>query len=162
MTIREAIVRFRELHQEFKAGAFKSPDARKFYESERDDFFAALVTAQQLGLRPGQSPRQSLRLTREERLVVILGPRREGTLTLDLGIGGFAALVGPLAAHITCDFELGAPPDVLRGKARVVASVKQPDGSVRTSFQILSMPPEDKQKLETLVVDAVLESLPMR
>ena len=83
MSIREAFYRFRELHEEYKAGAFKSPEALKYYESERDAFMQALVLAQQLTLRPGQSARQTIRITREMRLVLVIGPRREGTLTVE-------------------------------------------------------------------------------
>jgi hypothetical protein len=113
-----------------------------------------------LTLRAGQSPRQALRVNRSERLVLMIGPRREGTLTVDLGVGGFAALVGPLAARIVCDFELGSPPDVLRGRARVVASMSQPDGSCRTSFTIETMSNDDRKRLEVFVVDAALAAQP--
>jgi hypothetical protein len=156
MSIREAIVRFKELHEDFKKGEFKSPEARKFYESEREEFARALVQAQQLAIRPGQAARQALRVAREERLVVILGARREGTLTLDVGSGGFAALVGPLAISITCNFELFSDPDTVRGRARVVACTRLPDGTYRTSFAVDSMPPEEKARLETWVIDAAL------
>lgn len=156
MSLRAAILRFRELHDRYKAGALASPDDLKRYESDREDFMRAVVQAQQLTLRAGQSPRQTLRVTRGERLVLTIGVRREGTITLDLGVAGFAALVGPLAARIVCDFELGSPPDVMRGRARVVASQRLPDGSVRTSFVIESMSDADKKRLEIAVVDAAL------
>lgn len=159
MSIRLALLRFRELHDEYKAGAYKSAEALKFYETERDAFLTAMLEAQQLTLKPGQAVRQTVRVNREERLVVVLGPRREGTLTIDIGMGGFAALVGPFAAHMYCDFELGTPPDTIKGRARTVMSAKQPSGEYRTSFQIMQMSPDDKRKLETLVVDAALASI---
>src|SRR5262249_9417352 len=162
MSIREAIYRFREIHQEFKNGAYKSPEARGFYERERDDFVSALVLAQQLTRRPGQSPRQALRVTREERLVLKFGPRREGTLTLDVGSAGFCASVGPLALRIPCEFELGSEPNVVRGVARVVASVRGADGSYRTSFAIETMADEDRVRLETAVLDAALAAFSQR
>jgi hypothetical protein len=160
MSIRAAILRFRDLHEAFKAGKLASKDDLARYESERDEFMRALLSAQQLTLRAGQSPRQALRVNRAERLVLMIGPRREGTLTVDLGVGGFAAQVGPLAARIVCDFELGTPPDVLRGRARVVASMGQPDGSCRTSFTIESMSNDDRKRLEVFVVDAALAAQP--
>ncbi len=161
MSIRTAIARFRELHDDYKAGAFKSPDALKFYESERDEFMAALLQAQQLTLRAGQSPRQTLRVNREEPLVVAFGPRREEGRTLDIGLGGFAAApLGPFAAHITCDFELGSTDAPIKGKARVVTSTKLPTGIYRTSFQLTTIAPEERKRLEIIVVDTALATIP--
>jgi hypothetical protein len=159
MSIRLALLRFRELHDEYKAGVFKSPEALKFYETERDSFLTAMLEAQQLTLRAGQAPRQTIRVNREERLVVMFGPRREGTLTIDIGMGGFAAMVGPFAAHIPCEFELGSPPDAITGRARTVISAKLPTGAYRTSFQITQLADDNRRKLETLVVDTALASI---
>ncbi len=160
MSIRLAIARFRELHEDYKGGAYKSPDALKFYDTERDAFMAAMLQAQQLTLRAGQSLRQALRVNREERLVVVLGPRREGSLTIDIGMGGFAAMMGPFAAHIICDFELGSPPDAITGRARVINSMKLPNGSYRTSFQLTTLEDDHRRRLETMVVDTALASIP--
>src|SRR5437870_2360012 len=124
MSVRSAIQRFRELHDEFKRGAFTTPEARSYYDAQREEFVRALVQAQRLTLRPGQSPRQALRITRAMRLVLQIGARREGTLTVDIGTAGFAAIVGPLAVRLTCDFELGSAPELVRGRARVVASTR--------------------------------------
>jgi hypothetical protein len=156
MSIREAIARFRELHDEFKGGAFKSPEARAFYESERDDFLRALLQGQQLAVRPGQSPRQLLRVAAAVNVVLQLGPRREEGTTLDIGSGGFAAVLrSPLAARIVCDFEL-ALPQAVRGRARVAASVRDAGSNYRTSFAVESMPDDDRSRLETIVVDIAL------
>jgi hypothetical protein len=158
MFIREALARFYDMHQQHKAGTLASAEAVALYESEREAFTRAFVQAQQLGLRPGQSARQALRVARAERLTLQIGPRREATFTLDIGVGGFSALVGPLAARIVCDFELGSPPELARGRARVVASVVQPDGA-RTSFAVDTMSEEDRKRLEIWVIDAALQSL---
>jgi hypothetical protein len=159
MSIRLALLRFRELHDEYKAGVFKSPEALKFYETERDAFLTAMLEAQQLTLKPGQAARATVRVNREERLVIQLGPRREGCLTIDIGMGGFAALVGPFAAHMYCEFELGTPPDAIKGRARTVMSARQPNGEYRTSFQIMQLTDDDRRRLEILVVDTALASL---
>jgi hypothetical protein len=159
MFIREALARFYDLHQQYKAGTFKTSGGAALYESEREAFTRAFVQAQQLAMRPGQSARQALRVARAERLALQIGPRRESTVTLDVGVGGFSALVGPLAVRIVCDFELGSAPDAVGGRARVVASAPQPDGGVRTSFAIDAMSEPDKRKLEILVIDSALKSL---
>jgi hypothetical protein len=163
MTIREAIRRFRELHDEFKGGAFKSPEARAFYESERDEFLRALLQGQQLAMRPGQSPRQALRVSAAVSLELQIGPRRESTKTLDLASAGFAAVVsGPLAIRIACDFELGLAPAPVKGRARVVACVRDGTGAYRTSFAIDTMPVDDRTRLEVAVIDVALAALPAR
>jgi len=159
MFIREALARFYDLHQKYKAGTLGSPEAASIYQAEREAFMQAFAQAQQLALRPGQSARLSLRVARAERLALHIGPRHEATVTLDLGVGGFAALVGPLAVRIVCDFEIGSPPEVARGRARVVASVAQPGGATRTSFAVDWMAEEDKRRLEIWVIDAALLSL---
>jgi hypothetical protein len=164
MSIREAIARFRELHDEFKGGAFKSPEARAFYESERDDFLRALLQGQQLAVRPGQSPRQLLRVAAAVNVVLQLGPRREEGTTMDIGSGGFAAVLrSPLAARIVCDFELALPGEPVRGRARVVAaSVRDAQSNYRTSFAVESLPDDDRSRLDTAVVDIALAAAPKR
>jgi hypothetical protein len=163
MSIREAISRFRELHEEFKGGAFKSVEARAFYETERDDFLRALLQGQHLAMRPGQSPRQALRVTATMPLELDIGPRHESTKTLDLASAGFAGLVsGPLAMRIVCDFALGLAPTPVKGRARVVANVRDGSGAYRTSFAIETMSNEDRTRLEVAVIDVALDSLPKR
>jgi hypothetical protein len=163
MSIREAIRRFRELHEEHKGGAFKSPEALKFYEGERDDFLRAYLEAQQLAMRPGQSPRQALRVSATVNLELQIGPRQESAKTVDLATQGFAAIVpGPLAVRIVCDFVLDLAPQPVRGKARVVACTRDGSGAYRTSFAIETMSTEDRARLETLVIDTALGPAPKR
>jgi len=162
MSIREAMSRFRELHQEFKSGAFKSPESRAFYETERDEFLRALLQAQQLTMRPGQSPRQAVRVAAAVPLVLQIGPRRETGTTTDLASAGFAAIIPcPLALRIPCDFEL-AGDEPLRGQARVVASAREGAGTYRTSFAIETMPAADRTRLEVAVIDLALAAIPKR
>jgi hypothetical protein len=162
MLIREALIRFHDMHEQYKAGALTSREALAQYEAEREAFTRAFVEAQQLALKPGFSPRQTLRVARTERLALQIGPRREGTITVDIGIAGFAAQVGPLAVRIVCDFELGTEPAVVKGRARVVASASQPDGSFRTSFAIDSMTDDDRKRLEIWVLDYALKAVAKR
>jgi hypothetical protein len=163
MSIREAIRRFRELHEEFKGGAFKSKEARAFYDGERDEFLRALLSGQQLALKPGQSPRQVLRVAVSVSLGITFGPRQESATTIDIGSAGFAALLGiPLAARIPVDFELGTTPSPTKGRARVVASVKDGAGKYRTSFQIETISEDDRGRLELFVTDTALAAYPDR
>ncbi|HEY3822724.1 MAG TPA: PilZ domain-containing protein [Polyangiaceae bacterium] len=163
MSIREAIHRFRELHEEYKSGAFKSPDALRFYETERDDFLRAYLEAQRLVMRPGQSPRQALRVSAAVNLELQFGPRQESAKTVDLATAGFAAIVAtPIAMRIVCDFVLGIAPQPVRGKARVVACTRDGSGAYRTSFSIETMSNEDRARLEILVIDTALGPPPKR
>jgi len=155
--------RFRELHEEFKSGAFKSPEARAFYESEREDFLRALLQGQQVAVRPGQSPRQAVRVAATVPVVLLIGPRREDATTVDLASAGFAAIVkSPLALRIPCDFELGSPTDLVKGRARVVACARDGTGAYRTSFSIETMSDADRTRLEVAVIDVALAAIPKR
>jgi hypothetical protein len=163
MSIREAMRRFRELHEEFKGGAFKSPEARTFYETERDEFLRAFLQAQQLALRPGLSPRQALRVASAVSLALQFGPRSESATTLDLATAGFAAVVSsPLALRLACDFQLGIPGEPVRGRARVVSCTRDGTGAYRTSFAIETMSNEDRARLEVAVIDVALGAVPKR
>jgi hypothetical protein len=156
MSIREAMYRFRELHLEFKSGAFKSAEAQKFYLSEREEFLRAILQAQQLTLRPGLSPRQAVRVAATVPLVLQIGERRETGTTVDLAVAGFAATIpAPLALRIACDFELSGD-QPLRGRARVVAAQREAAGAYRTSFSIETMPDADRTRLEIAVIDVAL------
>ena len=147
--MREAIQRFRELHEEYKSGAFKSPAALTFYESERDDFVRAVLQAQQLTLRPGQAVRQALRVNGAVNVELVIGARRENATTIDVGSAGFAATVAsPLAVAIRCDFELHVLAGPVRGRARVVACVRDASSVYRTSFAIENMGDDDRKRLE--------------
>jgi hypothetical protein len=156
MSIREAMRRFRELHEDHKGGAFKSPEARAFYESERDEFLLALLKGQQLAVKAGQSPRQALRVAVAVEAVLLIGPRRETATTVDLASAGFAAIVPrPLGLNILCEFELGGA-DPVRGRARVVACTRDPSGRYRASFAILTMSDADRTRLDIAVIDLAL------
>jgi hypothetical protein len=158
MSIREAIHRFEELHEEFKAGTFKSREALAFYESERDEFLRAVLQAQKLSLRPGQTPRQAVRVAAALRLKFRFGPRQEVGTTIDFASTGFAAHVStPLALRIPVDFELGVEPAPALGRARVVASSRDAAGQYHTSFSIETMSPEDRTRLEVAIIDIALE-----
>ena len=163
MSMREAIERFREMHEEYKTGAFKSREALAFYESERDEFVMAVLQAQQIGLRPGQAVRHALRIAGAVGLELTVGPRKESATTIDVGTGGFAAVLGsPYAPGIRCEFQLELLSGKVQGRARLAAAVRDAASQYRTSFAIESMPEEDRKRLDIAVIDAALVTMNRR
>lgn len=158
MRLTELVVRLHKLHRGYKAGAL-SPEERATYASMRDEFVATVVRAQRLVLRPGQAQRQVMRVTTALKLQVTLAGRPHTTITLDIGSGGFAALIGEQVEIGTVgDFALRAGAETLRGRARVVASVRYGSScaTFRTSFAIDSMGDGDRVKLEDRVLEAAM------
>src|SRR5438067_10809836 len=87
------VTAFRALHEKARKGKLDAPALGR-YEQDREVLAKALLIAQRLVVKPGQSARQSLRVHLSLPVeLVIAGQRREQTTTLDLGMGGFAILL---------------------------------------------------------------------
>src|SRR6266852_182725 len=86
------VVAFRALHDDARKGRLDSRGMAR-YEQERESLAKALLVAQRLLVKPGQTARQSLREARALPVELVLGARQEAVTTLDLGLGGFAALL---------------------------------------------------------------------
>jgi hypothetical protein len=86
------------------------------------------------------------------------------TMTCDLGVAGFGALVSSdLPIGTPCHFVLTVGGHSLRGQARVAACVRHGSGGVthRASFVLVAMSDDDRAKLEIAVLDAALMTLSM-
>jgi len=135
--MREAIQRFREPHEEYKTGAFKSPEALSFYESEHDEFVRTVLQAQQIGMASATTHR-----------------RRHSRLRGDVR--------QPVCPGIRCDFQLGILSGPVRGRARLVSAVRDAAAKYRTSFAIETISEEDRKRLDIAVVDAALVTMSQR
>src|SRR5262245_22682438 len=111
--------RFRELHKRAKAGNL-SADEKRNYESALDEFARAMISAQRLNLKMGERPRTAMRVSRTLQVELQQRSGVERTMTLDISVGGFAALVGkaPVQGELV-PFTLKLPGgnDSLVGKA---------------------------------------------
>jgi len=161
MSPRDAITRFRELHERHKRGLLASDEAAE-YGALRDDFYSALARAQRLGSQLGQKARQAVRVPRAMKIELEVAGKQERTMTYDVGVAGFGALVrDDLPVGSPCEFILTAGGHPLRGHARVRACVRHGSGGVthRASFALEAMNDGDRTRLEIAVLDAALAAL---
>jgi hypothetical protein len=158
MLIKEAIARLRQLHEKRKQGSL-SRDEAVAYQTLCDEFYGALAGAQRPGLHAGEKARQTARVAAAKKIELVLADGSVKTMTYDVGIGGFAALVPTdLPVGSRCDFVLTAGGHPLRGHARVVNCIRHGSGGVthRASFSLETMSDDDRAKLEVSVIDAAL------
>src|SRR5438874_8118872 len=122
MSLGEWVVALRDLHQQARRGTLP-PDELKRYLDERETLAKAILAAQRLRAAPGGKGRQSLRVARELPVELGIDGAATKTQTIDIGVGGFAVLVGsPLRAGAQVTFKLELEPgSVVDGKARVVS-----------------------------------------
>ena len=162
MLIKEVIARFQALHGRHARGSLP-PEEMPAYSSLREDFYNVLVMAQRLNLQDGHKARQVVRVASAKKVqITLVGAAPISTMTCDIGIAGFGALVGnELPVGTVCDFVLTASGQALRGQARVAACVRHGSGGAthRVSFVLEAMSEGDRAKLENAVLDAALMGL---
>jgi len=156
VSLSEWMKAFRELHERAREKKL-SPQEADGYRAARDELARALLSAQRLTVKPGETPRQSLRVARALQVDLDLLTSNARAITIDLCTGGFACLLAkapPLGEEFGFSLRLpGAEP--LAGKVRV-ADVKAQQGNVRVSFQFSGLPAEERERVETFVFDTVL------
>jgi hypothetical protein len=150
---------FRALHDRARSGALPAEE-RGAYDAAREELARALLAAQRVQARPGQSRRSAMRVSIALQADLELAAGAVRALTLDLGAGGFGTLLARQPAiGETVKFTLRLPGgDRVGGGARV-AGVVASAGSARVAFAFQAVPAEDLEKIELLVFDTVLEQL---
>jgi hypothetical protein len=159
MSLAQWLATFREMHERARRGGLDARDLA-IYKAGRDELARALLAAQRLTLKPGETPRQALRVARALQVDLDLLTSRERAITLDLSTGGFACLLAkgpPIGDEIGFTMRMPAA-EPLSGRARV-ADVKPHAGNVRAAFQFLNLSAEEKERLEAFVFDTVLAQL---
>lgn len=149
---------FRATHQRARSGQLK-PDEHAKYLAMREELARSLVAAQGLTVPEGQQARRHFRVAQ---VFAIEVANLYTTVTKELSRAGFSALItGALQVDERVDFKLtlGRGAEPVQGQARVVASVRQA-GNARVSFNIEAMSPEDTERLELALFDAVLARFP--
>ena len=159
MRLASWLASFKALHQKAKQEQL-SDEERLSYQAARDELAAALLAAQRVQAKPGQSPRKALRAAR----ALQVGIERDGesfrALTLDLSAGGFGALFArtpPIGEKLKATLKLPGGESVT-SDARIVGVVPQ-GGSSRVACSFEGISAEDQEKLELLVFDTVLEQM---
>ncbi len=92
---------FRDLHERARDGSLL-PGEESTYHASRDELARAMLAAQKLALKPGETARRSLRVARALQLDLQIGGVHQRTVTLDLSTGGFATLLArpPLLGEV--------------------------------------------------------------
>jgi hypothetical protein len=159
MGLAEWLAEFRELHERARRRVL-APVEEAAYRSGRDELARALLAAQRLTLKPGETARQALRVARALQVDIDMLTSAARAVTVDISTGGFATLLAkapPLGDEVGISLRLPAS-EPLVCKARVT-DVKVLTGNVRVAFQFSSLPAEEKERLELFVFDTVLAQL---
>jgi hypothetical protein len=150
---------FRELHEKARRGQLSKPEEAS-YRAGRDELARALLTAQRLTVKPGETPRQALRVARALQVDLDLLTSSARAITIDLSTGGFSCLLAkapPVGDEVGFSLRIPAS-EPLKGKVRV-ADLKPQQGNVRVSFQFRGLESVEKERLELFVFDTVLAQL---
>lgn len=155
----EWLAAFRDLHERARRGSL-TPGELAAYRTGRDELARALLAAQRLTLKSGETPRQALRVARALQVELDLPTSREKTVTIDLSTGGFSALLAkapPLGDDLGVALRLPAA-EPLVCRARVTDANSQA-GHVRVAARFVELPAADRERLELFVFDTVLAQL---
>src|SRR5512137_1240450 len=157
MSLRDWLVRFKAQHEQARGGTLTA-DGMADYRAGRDELARALLGAQVAQLRPGETPRQVLRVARALQADLEWSVDRVRVVTQDLSAGGFSALLAkapPTDEEVKVQLRLPGS-EMIGGRARVVGAISQPS-AVRVSFAFAGLGQPERDKLEFVVFDTVLQ-----
>jgi hypothetical protein len=160
-TLIEWMTDFSALHQRAKAGTLSAEERAKYLRS-RDELAEALLTAQRLNSKPGESQRRSLRVAQALPAELDLPGGRASAVTLDLSTGGFSVLVSQApepGSSIAFKLKLGRALAPVVGRGKVVAVVPY-KGSIRLGIMFEEV--VERDRLEFVIVDAILRQYGVR
>jgi hypothetical protein len=159
MSLGDWLSTFRELHEKARRKVL-DPSDLAIYRKGRDELARALLAAQRLTLKPGETARRALRVARALQVDIEMLTSRERGITIDVSTGGFSCLLAkapPLGDEVSITMRIPAS-DPLVCKARI-ADAKAQAGNVRLAFQFTGLTEDDKERLELFVFDTVLAQL---
>jgi hypothetical protein len=158
-SLTEWILGFRALHEKARRGQLRDAEAVR-YRAGREELARALLTAQRLQLKAGETPRRAMRVARALQLDLTYGDSSHRAVTVDISTGGFSCLL-PRAPGLGEDvgFSLRLPAaEPIAGRARV-QDVKVLEGNVRAAFMFRNLTDADRERMEMFVFDTVLSQL---
>jgi PilZ domain len=158
MGLAEWIAEFKKLHEAAKSGEL-SPEDWTTYQSARDEFGRAMVSAQRMSLQPGQLARHSFRVARALQIDLAMASGNVRAMTLNISVGGFAALLAgapPPAEAVGFTLKTPGKADPILGRCKVVEVHKRP-GNALVSFAFQALSSADLDRLDRIVLDAALE-----
>ncbi|MGB8930110.1 MAG: PilZ domain-containing protein [Anaeromyxobacteraceae bacterium] len=159
MSLAEWLSTFRDMHERARRGQL-NPREAAVYRSGRDELARALLAAQRLTVKPGETPRQALRVSRALQVDLDLPTAHVKAVTIDISTGGFSTLLSKapsVGEEVRFAIRLPAS-EALSGQCRVT-DVKAQAGNVRVSFRFAGLSDGDRERLELFVFDTVLAQL---
>jgi hypothetical protein len=159
-TLAEWILSLRALHEKARRGKLVDAEVAR-YRSARDELARALLVAQRLQIKPGETPRRTLRISRALQIEIDVGTGPQRAATIDLSTGGFSCLL-PRAPGLGEDigFTLRIPlTDPIAGRACVQDVKPMAGGHARVSFTFKTISDADRERVELFVFDIVLAQL---
>ena len=160
MGLQEWIDSFRGLHQRAKDGKLDGGDLDGYHRA-REELAQALLAAQRVTLKAGETARGALRVARALQLDVEIDGNRTRAMTLDLSMTGFSAMLGKSpegSVPVPVTLRLPGSVDPLNCKA-IVQGIKRQGGSWRVSFLFDKLPVEDAERVGIVVLDTALDQL---
>ena len=151
---------FRALHDKAKQGALSKEDAET-YRAGCEELARALMAAQRLSPPPYEAPRHALRVARALQVELESPASRVRATTVDVGVGGFSALlakVPPPGEALRATLKIPDRRDALVAEVLPADSRPQP-GATRVGFTFRKLPDSDRAVLELLVIDTALSQL---
>ncbi len=162
MALADWLAAFRVQHAAARAGQLP-PRELATYRAQREELARALLAAQHMALRAGEVARRTLRVARALQADLQGSDYKQRAVTSDLSSGGFSALLGAApgrGAELSCQLRLPGQ-DPVKCRVRVV-DVKPLEGSTRVAFAFVDLPEAERERIETLVFDTVLDQLEKR
>ncbi len=157
MGLKEWIAEFSQMHEEARAGTLDAEQLERYFHA-REELAGALLAAQRLDLKGGQTARQNLRVQRTLQVDLKMMGQHLRAMTLDVSVGGFAAMLAlspPHGEHAMVSLKLPDDPHPLEARA-IVVNLQRHGGLFRVSFSFGELPKALKDRLGFVVFDAVL------
>ncbi len=149
---------FRTLHQKARANQL-SKGEWEVYLGARTELARAMLSVQKISLQSGQTPREVLRATRAFPIELEIDGRMRPHMTMSISSGGFAAIVAePPKDLINFSLKLPGESEPIKGEASCVQTSPHP-GRCHCCFRFETIGREDRERIEMLVFDLVLEHI---
>jgi c-di-GMP-binding flagellar brake protein YcgR len=150
---------FAALHARAKQGEL-SADEKLEYAKSRDELAEGLLLAQQITPHGSSGQRRrALRVAQALQVQLESDLYSATAITLDLSSGGFSTIISrgfDVGTQMTFTLKLGRGREPVHGSAKVVNAMPQ-NGSVRIGVAFVEMAAADRERLDFVIVDAVLK-----
>ena len=160
MGLQDWVENFRGLHNRARDGKLEERDLERYHEG-REELAQALVGAQKIALKGGESARNALRVPKAMQVDILVPGGKQRAMTLDISATGFSAMLGiglPLGERHSVILKMPAGATPIECEA-TVSGTKRQGGTYRVSYTFLKLTPEQTDQVMFLVFDAALDAL---